>query len=1830
MTWKIRGLLQAEANSSDSLADCRIDALFDQAVTVPAEDAAAKEPALGGVGSHEVADTSKETGKSTTVPVAGRISAFSDANGNFELALPLRKQIASKTIRFNVAAPTGQPLGRHEVRLEEIDKEGRVVIAVTSRYSIGLSPLKDPPRAPRLRLTGRVIDSRGGTLPANLQVLLFARRADDKDDGSRMPILVARTDASGYFFGDAPNDNFETAAALVAGHEGELPVRVRDGAIESPVLLVVDAVASAGEPDKADDGCDCHGAKIPPRTPGQSEIDSSPDTYSVDLGTGRCVQFNAPNRAIEEFSFYTVVRTTEPDIRGLTLAEVKPPKPPAGTYAPPPSGGGNVPPPPPRSVPPPPGSSGTGTPPPPTSSGGYTVPPPNTGYGSGSPPPPPPPGVASYAASTADSTATGLLQMSKLEEAVTTAWKGGRMGPIPQPAPEVARAPGRARLTGDNAVDWDATPTFYEATTIAHGHLLHFKQVWYADGYSLGDLLYSLPLAPGQKKLISVLDWERRERSERGEATFVSESLSAALSRDRDLGEVVTGTLTESARGGSRSTTAGVGVGTGAAGSGSYQGFNFGALLGVSGGYGEANSSAWQDSARTLSSTSMQTLRDRTLQSASAVRGLRSSVVQTVSQGEAVRATTEVVANHNHCHAVTIQYFEVLRHLKLVHELSDVQECLFVPLPMAEFEGTKVLRWRQPLRTYLMRPDLDVGFDAVRRILTGWQDTDIPLLRYADEQVISFNGEMQLTIIIPMPPFPERPRPKPEDPADTAQAINNAVNPTTGFLGVMLAIASGGASLIANAVTGSAIEATKAATQGARALADSLYEQPTAQERYDKFHAEVMPALAAGFVDQLELWALYNGVERRISGVDFTLVSNYSPGMPLLVAIRGSFPGGMQRGQISQLIIRSAAGLPSGCRAIINSATFRYRTATFEHALVDDLRVNDDIDMPKVIATVTNGYEVSIQRTAPGQGATLYTPTDTWEQRNPRKEDMRIGAELVEHLNANLEYYHHAIWWTMDPSRRYMLLDGYLAPGAGERSVASVVENRLIGIVGNSLVLPVARGIHLDPRFRSDPDGEAPDLLEYYALSSPIAPARVSLPTRGVFAEAVMGSCNACEKMDDSRFWRWEDSPIDEPPGIDNISTNTRRAEPQNLQPSALPSPIVSIQNAPQAPDPTGLRAALDLLGKQSFTDITGLAGTQQNAAAAYSKAMDTAFAFGKEASTLAQQASMQKSLDKTMSAIDKAEEEKKISPEDAKSLRLAALKKSIGDDTSKDGGTDNAKKKLEVIEGAKKTAAIKPIVAEDLNEGVLRQLIDSGNSKTAIDAMTEIAREIDPGSIGKLGATSDGGFEIINADYTPGRTAPAPKTGVSAVVDGSGEETSSTQTLLNGTRGVMNTLGDALAKWKDSPSASLTDAIMETIKDATLEAADEYTDEIPLFRAVKVAAKYSLVLADGIGDGIEQVSTELQARYGEAENYSDRDGISESAYKAIRFASRWQANSVGHLNDVIKVGVDRLLRQLAADFVGELTAAGTKKLFSMSTQLVVHLLEKTPLKGLALAAVNAVAERLPEARREAYGTALGAALGMWVRQLDNAEMRKKLKPLVDARGAKEFDKAVIKALAAALVEGALGDPKARDGTSLLANLRTETREWMLQYLYQLIGNATGFTVVPTNGALAITGDEVRIPTALYNAIQYSDEEAANAAYERRRGAAMAIGPMRDAAVANLNLLAAARRQKVAKLAAGSNYAGPDAFDVWSAYWDEVSATCHAVTQRYLAAGGDPDSYVSGLSFSFETFEHVDPLRRRRCSYDVIGERGGGEGAFSARYVVLGQLDYVERGSMEA
>ncbi len=306
----------------------------------------------------------------------------------------------------------------------------------------------------------------------------------------------------------------------------------------------------------------------------------------------------------------------------------------------------------------------------------------------------------------------------------------------------------------------------------------------------------------------------------------------------------------------------------------------------------------------------------------------------------------------------------------------------------------------------------------------------------------------------------------------------------------------------------------------------------------------------------------------------------------------------------------------------------------------------------------------------------------------------------------------------MTAQRRFMLLDGIILNGKGEeRSIASLVENDLISIVGNSLVFPVAPGLNLNPDF-----GMKESLTEFY-MTAAAEPISVSVPTKGVFAEAVMGKCNSCEKIEEDRFWRWEESPIpDSPTAINPINTDTRRADPGNLQPQALPNPIVNIQNAPNAPDPSGLSATLGLLGKSDiFKDITGLEGNQKNAMQAFQSSLDAAKTFAQEAGKLEVQKVMEKRLDKAINAIDN---DKSLSPEKKAELKEKALNAYMGAGATKEEPKDESPSKPTltdaVINAADEGKEVKA-KSTDINTGKSEE-IEIGRKE---DSLTAISSEV-------------------------------------------------------------------------------------------------------------------------------------------------------------------------------------------------------------------------------------------------------------------------------------------------------------------------------------------------------------------------------------------------------------------------------------------------------------------------------------------------------------------------
>ncbi len=224
--------------------------------------------------------------------------------------------------------------------------------------------------------------------------------------------------------------------------------------------------------------------------------------------------------------------------------------------------------------------------------------------------------------------------------------------------------------------------------------------------------------------------------------------------------------------------------------------------------------------------------------------------------------------------------------------------------------------------------------------------------------------------------------------------------------------------------------------------------------------------------------------------------------------------------------------------------------------------------------------------------------------------------ELTKHLIANQLYYSQVIWRALDPATIGILLSAYTWPvGRQAKPLVEFVDPNPVAIVANYLVL----------RISGDDDREYTAWLDKKKIKvGSRREDQIPIPSGGVFAEAVLGRFNSAEKLDITRFWNWQDSPIPiQAPDIAAIQAGSRR-DPDNTVPGQLSAPVLNIVNPPALPDPQGMGAILAAIQNGNmFRDMSGLAATiglaQAGLAGAQQGATDAAAQAGKNAEVAAQ-----------------------------------------------------------------------------------------------------------------------------------------------------------------------------------------------------------------------------------------------------------------------------------------------------------------------------------------------------------------------------------------------------------------------------------------------------------------------------------------------------------------------------------------------------------------------------------------------------------------------------------
>lgn len=678
-----------------------------------------------------------------------------------------------------------------------------------------------------------------------------------------------------------------------------------------------------------------------------------------------------------------------------------------------------------------------------------------------------------------------------------------------------------ADLTTAGAID--LTPALsadFGFSAPAIGARLTFEQSWFAQGITLGNLLHSLALAPGESTRIALLDWSRQQSAATSESISEAEQLANTTTHNRALSEVQNAVAHEAQRGFSHTESSADTIGGGLSG-----GFALGPVqigTSASAAMNDSSANSWSTStgSRTLAASMSQKVMDSTQQAASSVRNRRASIVQEVSQQEHENVSTRIVANYNHMHALTVQYYEVVELYRVAVALSEVERCLFVPFRLFTFTNQVVERYQGVLAAAALdrraRELLTNQFGAVRLTPTA---AVRPLIR----GLLAGLGDLPTAVLV-------------------------------------------------------ATDATPATPTTPPVATETLAAAPaTARRMFEWNRNELSRAarITSGTVAGFDSAAIFLATGTTLRGL--TLTTDRPAPVVKAVSLKlsdGADPVALTHTSVDWRVPRTVA-----LEDIAEIAVTTEGQGSFDGTMTLELEYAGT-HFPITLPVVAGGNETTVACTIGGSEA---------------------GPELLQHLNANRLYYNQAIWRSLDASTTALLLSAYHFEG---QPVANLIDPQPIQIAGNYLTFRMPGFVARRNLAERTTAASADDVtraawrnwLDEKGLDfgpENTTEQLVPIPTGGVFAEAVLGRSNSAEKLDATRFWNWQDSPIPlQPPEIAAISMDSR-AQAADVRPGQLGQPVLNIVNPTALPDPAGLNALVRALQNGNmFRDMSGLAST--------------------------------------------------------------------------------------------------------------------------------------------------------------------------------------------------------------------------------------------------------------------------------------------------------------------------------------------------------------------------------------------------------------------------------------------------------------------------------------------------------------------------------------------------------------------------------------------------------------------------------------------------------------
>ncbi|MBL7703413.1 MAG: hypothetical protein JNM14_14275, partial [Ferruginibacter sp.] len=707
-----------------------------------------------------------------------------------------------------------------------------------------------------------------------------------------------------------------------------------------------------------------------------------------------------------------------------------------------------------------------------------------------------------------------------------------------------------------------------------YGYLDEYKVTLLPIGHSLGEIKYSLPLAPGESVKLAIIDWSRMDSSARTEDNSLKEQLYHNQMRDRTITETATAALREMQSGNSGIDKSDFSAGKAISGAASGAlagvaagpfGVIAGALVGGIGGglTGDIKGThSTSTGSRDVATKNVQKLTDSFSQASSVLKEYHSTVVVQAKHEEKESIQTRTFTNYNHSHTLTILYYEILRHFRLVTEWVNRKPVALLPYDKVDFGGNDcyqtIVKFRYLLEPYLIDKSLTGAFSSVEKLLLlkdnyrvnqykSDQDNFEPVKPEAETEFKFFNLGLK-----------------------TGIGVNANIQRTP--------IEHIGSEILTPGGTLNGVIAFLVLHSGEHLMLKRYQVNNQGGGEYNLNYDRRL------YNHNFLNWQLVVAMGNDVNGV---LVERQVKWKDIAGIVLENIDG-------DDAWLCEWVELKGICKDMWGKITL--------------IKLNES---QKFDALLLPKSRHSITAIIPPGPQNLIAPKF---EKNFTQEERFAIERLKEHLITNSAYYNQIIQFNRDINERTEEFETNpwgLTPN--NDNWVDHVEPIALEVFGSMIAYPMI----VKDKYEADKLKEIYDAIvsndpeknqwaleqmksftehdfENLAVQTMQVKAKteklISFPTKGIFAEGKLGHCNISEEIDETRFWKWEEHPIPiNAPDINPVTAVTPQLIQQNVQPTPFPNSSINIVSPSAAPDPQGLAEALKILGTSNiFRDMSG------------------------------------------------------------------------------------------------------------------------------------------------------------------------------------------------------------------------------------------------------------------------------------------------------------------------------------------------------------------------------------------------------------------------------------------------------------------------------------------------------------------------------------------------------------------------------------------------------------------------------------------------------------------